>query len=137
MSVCGTTFYFTSKSCISSPYLLSIHNETLWNNLPDQTNSSENIIAIYLLFHKQHKVPAYINPLSSFHKVSLWIHKENKIQLKNLEQENYRLNKQNNLLKKSLKMFNQSILNKNSVFSFHSLLTQLRDNFQWASWSAL
>lgn len=31
-----------------------------------------------------------------------------------------------NLLKKSLKTFNQSILNKNPVFSFVSLLTQLR-----------
>lgn len=41
-------------------------------------------------------------------------------------QENYRFNKQINLLKKSLKTFNQSILKKNPVFSFVSLLTQLR-----------
>lgn len=41
-------------------------------------------------------------------------------------QEKYGFNKQMDLLKKSLKTFNQSILNKNPVFSFVSLLTQLR-----------
>lgn len=74
--------------------------------------------------HKQHKAPVYyINTPGSIYFFFKFAKVKNLIQKL---QENYGFNKQMNLLKKSLKTLNQSILNKNPVFSFVSLLTQLR-----------
>lgn len=77
------------------------------------------------MFH-QHKAPAYINSPGSLPTVLI-------TKVKNLIrklQENYGFKKQINLLKKSLKAFNKSMLNKNPVFSFVRFVSTAQDNSQ-------
>lgn len=63
------------------------------------------------MFH-QHKAPGYINPPGFLYTVLIT---KVKNQIQKL-QENYGFKKQINLLKKPLKAFNKSMLNKNPVF---------------------
>lgn len=79
------------------------------------------------MFHKQYKAPVcYINALGSLQFFFKFTKVKNLIQKL---QENYGFNKQINLLKKSLKTFSQSILNKNPVFSCQFVNTA-QDNSQ-------
>lgn len=80
------------------------------------------------MFHEQYKALAYyINAPASLQFFFKFTKVRNLIQRL---QENYGFNKQINLLKKSLKTFNQSILNKNLRVLFCQFVNTAQDNSQ-------